>query len=63
MAVEVKEGSRRGRQPGKKSSEKLDVRAKLGKVKIVLYFSCNLSFSNNIMQPQGISFCCFNYRT
>ncbi|KAK7595524.1 hypothetical protein V9T40_013349 [Parthenolecanium corni] len=29
LAVEVKEGSRRGRKPGKKSSEKLDVRAKL----------------------------------
>ncbi|XP_065201163.1 REPTOR-binding partner isoform X2 [Planococcus citri] len=29
LAVEVKESSRRGRKPGKKSSEKLDIRAKL----------------------------------
>ncbi|XKL64171.1 hypothetical protein PGB90_004257 [Kerria lacca] len=29
LAVEIKESSRRGRKPGKKSSEKLDVRAKL----------------------------------
>lgn len=41
--MEVKEGSRRGRKPGKKSAERMDVRAKLGK--------CVQCY---IMQMQGI---------